>query len=70
MIDGAKAKVEKTCPGAVSCTDILSVAARDASVAVGGLSWSVMLEMNIIVHEKPILPLGYILHLLNEYNCT
>nr|XP_043626464.1 basic peroxidase-like [Erigeron canadensis] len=43
VIDAAKAAVESVCPGLVSCADVLAVAARDASVAVGGPSWTVRL---------------------------
>ncbi|XP_049357085.1 lignin-forming anionic peroxidase-like [Solanum verrucosum] len=41
IVEDAKREVEKTCPGVVSCADILAVAARDASTLVGGPSWTV-----------------------------
>nr|GMD06026.1 lignin-forming anionic peroxidase-like [Ipomoea batatas] len=43
VIEAAKRELEKSCPGIVSCADVLSVAARDASAAVGGPSWTVKL---------------------------
>ncbi|MBA0787778.1 hypothetical protein Gotri_026318 [Gossypium trilobum] len=43
LVDDIKAEVEKTCPGVVSCADILAIAARDSTVVLGGPSWKVKL---------------------------
>ncbi|KAK9063776.1 hypothetical protein SSX86_017648 [Deinandra increscens subsp. villosa] len=41
IIDRIKGKLESECPGIVSCADLLSYAARDATVLVGGPYWDV-----------------------------
>ncbi|XP_010256947.1 PREDICTED: peroxidase 4-like [Nelumbo nucifera] len=43
VVDDIKSKVEKVCPGVVSCADILAIAARDSVVILGGTSWNVKL---------------------------
>ncbi|KAL9997374.1 putative peroxidase [Helianthus debilis subsp. tardiflorus] len=43
VIDAAKSQLEKACPGVVSCSDILALAARDSVVLTGGHSWEVPL---------------------------
>ncbi|KAI6701697.1 hypothetical protein NL676_016021 [Syzygium grande] len=58
VIDDAKSQVEKICPGVVSCADIVAVAARDASVAVGGPSWAVKLGRRDSTTASPSLALS------------
>ncbi|KAI9116088.1 hypothetical protein K1719_013018 [Acacia pycnantha] len=43
VIDTIKSRLETTCPGVVSCSDIVAVAARDSVVALGGPTWSAQL---------------------------
>ncbi|CAH9134682.1 unnamed protein product [Cuscuta epithymum] len=42
VIDTIKTQLEQSCPGIVSCVDIVAVAARDSVVALGGPSWNVL----------------------------
>ncbi|KFK41312.1 hypothetical protein AALP_AA2G113900 [Arabis alpina] len=41
IVDRIKKKIESECPGVVSCADLLTIAARDATVLVGGPYWDV-----------------------------
>ncbi|KAJ7943260.1 Peroxidase [Quillaja saponaria] len=41
LVDRIKNIIESECPGIVSCADILTIAARDAVILVGGPYWDV-----------------------------
>lgn len=41
IIDSVKQQVEATCPGVVSCADIVALVARESVVQLGGPSWNV-----------------------------
>ncbi|KAL4587818.1 hypothetical protein LXL04_000692 [Taraxacum kok-saghyz] len=43
VIDDAKSKVEKLCPGVVSCADIVTISALESVIALGGPAWKVKL---------------------------
>ncbi|KAL3699488.1 hypothetical protein R1sor_017510 [Riccia sorocarpa] len=63
LIDKAKAKLEKVCPGVVSCADIIAYAARDSVVAAGGGSFKVEGgrkdgRVSIASHAQSQLPTG------------
>lgn len=63
LIDEIKAELEKNCPKTVSCADILTAAARDATVLAGGPFWEVPFGRKdgrlSILQEVHMVPQGY-----------
>ncbi|PRQ40512.1 putative peroxidase [Rosa chinensis] len=53
IIDRIKNKLESECPGIVSCADILTIAARDAVILVGGPYWDVPLGRKDSITASP-----------------
>ena len=43
MVEEIKSHLEHSCPGTVSCADILALASRDAVALLGGPTWNVQL---------------------------
>ncbi|KAJ1407608.1 Secretory peroxidase [Sesbania bispinosa] len=63
VIDDIKAELEKKCPKMVSCADILTAAARDATVEMGGPYWAVPYGRKdgrvSIDKEAEMIPMGH-----------
>ncbi|XP_022880437.1 peroxidase 7-like [Olea europaea var. sylvestris] len=63
VIDDIKAELEKECPKTVSCADILTAAARDATVEAGGPFWMVTYGRKdgrvSIAQEADLVPMGH-----------
>ncbi|KAK1282861.1 Peroxidase 7 [Acorus calamus] len=62
VVDDIKAEVEKKCPRTVSCADILTAAARDATVMLGGPFWEVPYGRRdgrvSLAKEADVVPMG------------
>ncbi|KAK4285612.1 hypothetical protein QN277_002288 [Acacia crassicarpa] len=63
VIDDIKAEVERRCPKTVSCADILTAAARDATILAGGPFWEVPFGRKdgriSIAREASLVPQGH-----------
>lgn len=73
VIDDIKAAIEKKCPKTVSCADILTAAARDATVAAGGPFWQLPYGRKdgriSLSKEAELVPMGResVTHLIEFY---
>ncbi|KAI6690763.1 hypothetical protein NL676_027591 [Syzygium grande] len=79
VIDDIKAELEKSCPKTASCADILTAAARDATVSAGGPFWMVTYGRKdgrvSIAKEADRVPMGhenvtYLLELFQSQGLT
>ncbi|XP_068637452.1 peroxidase 17 [Aristolochia californica] len=80
VIDEVKEALEYTCPGVVSCADILIMAARDAVVLSGGPTWQVKLgrkdsltanqEDSNRIMPSPRSNATYLVSLFHNYNLS
>ncbi|KAL9314800.1 hypothetical protein ACSQ67_020252 [Phaseolus vulgaris] len=63
VVDDIKAELEKQCPKTVSCADILTAAARDATFEVGGPYWDVPYGRRdgkvSLAEEAALVPMGH-----------
>ena len=63
VIDDIKAEIEKKCPKTVSCADILTAAARNATVSAGGPYWMVPYGRKdglvSLAKEAQLVPMGH-----------
>ncbi|KAJ4980462.1 hypothetical protein NE237_031299 [Protea cynaroides] len=63
VINDVKANLEKACPKTVSCADILTAAARDATLRLGGPFWEVPMGRKdgtvSIAKETDVVPMGH-----------
>ncbi|KAJ0966216.1 hypothetical protein J5N97_027354 [Dioscorea zingiberensis] len=73
VIDKIKEEMEKKCPKTVSCADILTAVARDATVKIGGPFWEVPYGRKdglvSLAKEADLVPMGHenITHLIEFF---
>ncbi|KAJ4975462.1 hypothetical protein NE237_000568 [Protea cynaroides] len=63
VIEDIKAELEKACPKTVSCADIITAAARDTTVKLGGPFWEVPMGRKdglvSLAQEADVVPMGH-----------